>query len=133
MGRKLNKNIFDFLKDLISFGTPQAIVFNIFLIFLIFSLIPTTTIENTHSVCIFKNIILPIIYENNCPTQGLFANCECPACGMTRAMSSILHLKFKQAYNYNKFIFPLILAMIIILITNSIKSINIYKKEKRII
>ncbi|MDD3175305.1 MAG: DUF2752 domain-containing protein [Candidatus Nanoarchaeia archaeon] len=124
MGRQIKK-VFG---DLISFGTPQAIVINIFLIFLIFTLIPTSTLENKPSLCIFKNIILPFIYNNNCPTEGIFKDCECPGCGLTRAMSSLMHGNLKDALNYNKGIIPLVLTMIVFWIINLRKSIKHYKK-----
>lgn len=135
MGRQVNKKtnkpfLFNFFLNLISFSTPQAIVINISLIFLILAFVPTTNLETVGIPCIYKEVILPFIYKNNCPTQGLFANCECPACGMTRAMSSMLHGKFKEAISYNKGILILLPLMIFILIQNIFKWKNHYIKNK---
>ncbi|MBN2459767.1 DUF2752 domain-containing protein [Candidatus Woesearchaeota archaeon] len=101
--------------DLISFNTPQAIVFNLVVILLVLALLPTSTITTFPSSCIFKNFILPAVYHGDCPDSGLFAGCECPACGLTRAMSRLLHGDFAGAWDFNPLVFlvfPAMLAMI---------------------
>jgi hypothetical protein len=126
MGNKLSffKKIFTFFSDCISFNTPKVIVFNILIIFLTLILIPTNYLTKGPPICIFRTIILPLIFRGNCPTEGLFANCECPACGLTRALSSLLHGNLSAAVEYNKLIIPIFLIMCFILIFNVIKIIK---------
>ena len=87
--RKLFKNIFKVLR----------IVFYLSL-FISFIIIPTSYFES-HSICIFKNLM------------GI----DCPTCGVTRAFSSLMHLKIKDAFMYNQVftttIFPISLIVII--------------------
>ena len=63
---------------------------------LIFVLIPTNLLDSTKpNICLFRFIF----------------GAKCYGCGITRAISSVLHGNFVQAYNYNKlviFVFPLI-------------------------
>jgi hypothetical protein len=130
--KKENKNspMLNFFGDLISFGTCQAIVINIFLIFLFLAIIPTSNLEKTHVPCLFKKIIIPFLYNYDCPTTGFFENCECPACGMTRAMSNLLHGNLNTALSFNKGIIILFPLMIIIFFINLRKWIIFYKKTK---
>ncbi len=71
-----------------------------FSLFISFALIPTETISK-RSLCLYHNAT-----GNNCPT-----------CGVTRAFSSIMHLKFIDAYNFNQvftlMIFPISLIIIL--------------------
>ena len=128
MGNKLSLNItnklFRFFLDCISFNTPKAIVFNMSTIFLALIIIPTNYLVSLPSSCIFRNIILPIIFKRSCPTNGFFANCQCPACGLTRAMSSLLHGDIHAALEYNVLVIPLFFIMIYVLILNIIKIKN---------
>lgn len=128
---KLNKikNIFF---DLLSFGTPQAKVFNLSSILLILSVIPTKSLGILPIRCVFKHFLLPLIFNGNCPTSGIFAGCNCPACGLTRAMSRLLHGDLIGAWNFNKIVFIVFGIMIILIIINLIKSIKYYKKTGKI-
>ena len=59
-----------------------------------FYFIPVVTLGNKYSLCIFKH----------------FFHFECLGCGTIRALWSIIHLHFQQAYTFNKliiFTFPL--------------------------
>lgn len=118
-----------FLLEIISFGSPRAIIFNLSFIFLILLIFPIGEIEHSPFKCIFKNYLLPFIYNNNCPTTGIFANCECPACGLTRGLSLFLHGQFKQAWQINKLTYPLFISMVIILGIN-IKKLIRHPKQR---
>lgn len=127
MGDKLKKffkNSFYFFLDLLSFNTPKAIVINILIIFTILFFMPTSELHYLPIRCVFKYFLLPLIYKNNCPTSGLFAGCECPFCGLTRAMSRLLHGDLKGALDYNILVIPLYIAMITVLIINTVKWIK---------
>lgn len=45
-----------------------------------------------------KNTIFPCFFH-------FATNLDCPGCGMTRALYSLLHLKFWQAFRYNPLIY----------------------------
>lgn len=47
--------------------------------------------NNPHTFCLHKKLL----------------HFDCPACGMTRALYSVLHGQFKQAFSYNIGVFPL--------------------------
>jgi hypothetical protein len=49
-------------------------------------LIPLSSIENSHSICLFKNIF----------------DFNCLGCGITRAILSAIHFDFDKAFQYNK-------------------------------
>jgi len=55
---------------------------------ILFWLLPIEWLENSESICIYKNLF----------------GVECPGCGMTRAIHQALHCNFKIAYQYNQFI-----------------------------
>lgn len=128
---KLNK-IKSIFFDILSFGTSQAKVFNLTSILLILSITPTNYLQYSPLKCIFKHFLLPLIFNGNCPTDGIFANCNCPACGLTRAMSRLLHGDLIGAWNFNKLVFIVFFVMISIIIVNLIKSIRYYKKTGKI-
>ena len=115
------------LLDIISFGTPKAIVFNLASILLILAAVPTKYLIYSPARCIFKNFVLPLIFNGNCPTTGLFTGCQCPACGLTHAMSRLLHGDYVGALSYNKLVFLVLITMIIIIIINITKIV----KEKK--
>lgn len=53
-----------------------------------FFIIPTSRLEATPSICLVRRIF----------------GVPCPGCGMTRAISSICHARFAQAWRYNKLV-----------------------------
>jgi hypothetical protein len=58
-------------------------------------LVPTAWLDRGPSLCLIRRIF----------------GVRCPGCGMTRAFSSVIHGKFKQAFQYNKLVvvvFPLL-------------------------
>ena len=119
--------------DLVSFNTPQAKVFNLSAILIALASVPTKYLSYSPVKCVFKNVILPLVFRGNCPTSGIFAGCECPACGMTRAMSRLLHGDIVGAYNFNKGVFLVLLVMLVLIAINLVKSVREYKKNGKII
>jgi hypothetical protein len=120
---KLNKFFF----ELISFSTPLARVINLSLIILILAVVPTGLLYHNPVKCVFKTVILPVIFDN-CPTSGFFMDCNCPACGMTRGMSRLLHGDLIGAWNFNRMVFIVFLVMLIIIIKDSRVAYKFYKK-----
>jgi hypothetical protein len=63
---------------------------------LILWLIPPGWLNEQHSICLFKNL----------------TGQECLGCGMTRAVVSVLHFRFNEAFLFNKsviLVFPLLI------------------------
>ncbi|MBK7133568.1 MAG: DUF2752 domain-containing protein [Bacteroidales bacterium] len=57
--------------------------------------IPLDWIKDQHTICLYKNI----------------TGNECIGCGMTRAILSVIHFQFENAFYYNKLVvvvFPLL-------------------------
>jgi hypothetical protein len=123
-------NLKRFILDLISFNTPQAKVINLGLILLILAILPTNNLSYSLFKCVFKHFLLPLIFGGICPTSGLFANCACPACGMTRALSSLLHGQINSAWNFNPLVFILLPVMVALIIINLVAWVKYYKKNK---
>lgn len=125
MGKHLNQSFFrkikNFFWDCVSFNTPKAIVFNLSFIFFILIITPSKYLIYSPAKCVFKNVILPFIFRGNCPTRGLFANCECPACGLTRGMSELLRGNISSAIDYNFLVIPLFFVMVFVLVFNIVK------------
>lgn len=112
--------------EFLSFDSERAKVINLSSILLLLTIIPTKIIENGHSICIFKNFTFPIIFGENCSFLG---SCDCPACGMTRSFSNILHGNIKRAWSFNKLAFISLTIIITLVIINAIKLI----KGKRVL
>jgi hypothetical protein len=91
--------------EFISFNSPRAIVINLILIFLILSVMPTPSLKYLPIKPVFKEMILPLIFKGDCPTEGVFKDCDVYSTGQTRAMSRLLHGDLKGAYQFNKLIF----------------------------
>ncbi len=51
-------------------------------------LIPVDSLNDTHTICLFKNIF----------------GVNCYGCGITRAVLSALHFRFAAAFEYNKLV-----------------------------
>ena len=124
MNLKTLKNIFF---DILSFGSPGAIVFNLSLILLILAIIPFNYLIYSPVKCVFKHVIFPFIF-GSCPTSGLFSECNCPACGLTRGMNRLLHGEFSLAWEYNPLVYLVFLIIVIMIIVNGIKVYKFYKK-----
>ncbi|MDR2481708.1 MAG: DUF2752 domain-containing protein [Spirochaetaceae bacterium] len=73
--------------------------FAVIVLGLLFYCVPKSYMDGGFPLCLFR----------------LLLNKECPGCGTTRAVWSAMHLKFNQAYEYNKMIvlsFPLLAGCI---------------------
>lgn len=97
---------------LLSMGRMVVLAYS--LIFL--ATIPTELIERGPVVCIFKNLI------------GI----ECFGCGITRALSSILHGNLVAAVSYNKLVVIVFLLLCFILLKD-IVSIFLLKHKQRML
>lgn len=53
---------------------------------LAFFIIPTAWLERSPTVCVIRRV----------------TGRPCPGCGMTRAVSSVMHGHFREGYRYNK-------------------------------
>ncbi len=107
--------------EFLSFNSKRAKVINLSSILFLLAVIPTKVIENSHSICIFKNFIFPLVFGENCSFLG---SCNCPACGMTRSVSNILHGNFKRAWSFNKLAFLTLIIMTTLIVINTIKLIK---------
>lgn len=66
----------------------------------LFLLLPTSFFETGHSICLFQNLF------------GM----QCPGCGMTRAISAMLHGDILSAIRYNRsvaVVFPLLCCILV--------------------
>jgi hypothetical protein len=120
------------LLDVVSFNNPQVIFFNLFLVLLILAIIPTSVLSNSPSRCVFKTIILPIVFHGHCPTSGYFIDCNCPACGLTRGMSRLLHGDLAGAYAFNRMVFAVFGIIVVLIIQNFVLSVQYYRRNGRI-
>lgn len=118
--------------NILSFGTPQTRIFNLSSILIILAILPTKYLNYSPIKCIFKHFLLPLVFGGNCPTSGLFAYCNCPACGLTRALSNLLHGNFAGAWTLNKLTYIVLPLMVFLIIFNLIKSIKYYRKTGKI-
>lgn len=84
-------------------------------------------------ILILVAIFLRIISVNdlsNAPTLCIYKNLtgnDCWGCGTSRAVISIMHLEFKQAYHYNKgivLVFPLLSFFWLKLIIKNIQTLR---------
>jgi len=103
--------VFEFL----SLSSPMAVVVDFSAILFVLAITPTAFWDRTPDLCIWHRFILPWIFHEACPISGIFADCHCPGCGLTRAMSAMLHGNFQTAYDYNHLIF-IVSGIIIFLI-----------------
>jgi hypothetical protein len=90
--------------EVVSFGSPRAIVFNLVVVFVILFLMPTGELG-----------LLPV--------RSLFslAGVKWYSVGLTRAMSRLLHGDVAGAYEMNKLVFVLFVAMVSVLVVNVVK------------
>ncbi|MFH0961193.1 MAG: DUF2752 domain-containing protein [archaeon] len=106
------------LLEFASFSTPRAITTNLSLAISALAILPTELIAKNPAKCIFKEVILPAVFSGNCPVSGIFSGCNCPACGITRGLSRILHLDFGGALKLNPLAFPVFAIMLSLIAIN---------------
>lgn len=68
----------------------------IFLIPAVIYFVPTEWIRNQHSICLFLNI----------------TGHECYGCGMTRAVFAAIHLRFNDAFHFNR-LSPVVVPLLV--------------------
>lgn len=89
------------------------------------------TLENSPTISI--NYLLFKPFEGKCITFLEHDYCDYPSKGITRGVSSLLHLDFKQAYNYNPISFLVLLTMLGIIIWDIVMIFIIRKNNLKII
>ncbi len=105
-----------FLLDLLSFGTPQAKVVNFTVIFLVSAFVPTAKLHYLPIRSIWKEVFHFQPYST----------------GLTRAMSRLFHGDLVGAWNFNQLVFPVAFIMLLLLVTNLVKSIKYYQRTGKI-
>lgn len=116
--------------DLLSFNGPKAIVvvLSIVLFFLFF--LPTENLADLPVKSLYSSVVIPIFFNGSCPSEGILKNCGFYSIGETRGVSSILHGKFKEAYEYNPLSFVLLFVIVVILAINIMK-LTKFKPQSR--
>ncbi|MDD3295396.1 MAG: DUF2752 domain-containing protein [Geobacteraceae bacterium] len=82
----------------------------------LFALLPTSYIDSLPDICLFRQLF----------------NVECPGCGMTRAISSILHGDLGAAIRFNRsvlVVFPLLCYVAVFQIWQEMKMAPWAKKS----
>lgn len=120
--------------DIISFNTPQAIVFSLFVVILLLAVLPAPVLELSPFKCVFKSFLLPLVFSGHCPASGLFAGCKCPACGLTSGVSRLLHGDLAGALALNKLSVIVLFVMIALIVINIVKMLkgSANKNQKKI-
>ena len=115
MGSRLTrlKNIF---LDLLSFDSPQAKVFNFFMIFFIASIVPTNLLGYLPIFSVYKTFFNLTLYSS----------------GMTRAMSRLFHGDLIGALSFNKLVVFVFAVMLVLIIINLKRSFDYYKETGKI-
>lgn len=122
MGRLISRNniFFEFL----ILGSPRAVVVDFSIVFIVLAIIPTAFLGQPGGICLWHRFVLPWIFHGYCPETGFFAHCFCPGCGITHAISRLLHGDLSGAYYYNHLVFLVAVIILIIFATNIIKLIR---------
>jgi hypothetical protein len=118
----LNKK--NLIIEFLSFGSAKAVVCNLSTIIIMLTVIPTAFLERLSIKCIWKTYIIPLFFRGHCPASGFFADCRCPACGLTRGISKILHGDFDGGQDYNRLSIFVLFLMIFLIIYNFLKIKN---------
>ncbi|MFA7243792.1 MAG: DUF2752 domain-containing protein [Patescibacteria group bacterium] len=67
---------------------------------------------------------MPLFFGSHCPSSGFFVGCRCPGCGMTHALSALMHGNLHAAIDYNILVVPLSLVVLYLIISSII---HLYK------
>ena len=118
----------DIFMDILSFGKPWAITFNLATIIAILAVLPTYFLDKAPHFCLFRKYIIPLILRGHCPASGFFTDCRCPACGLTHALSRLLHGDLIGANDYNPLVWFVFPVMIILMLHNAVRHIKSMRK-----
>ena len=120
----LNDPLINLLFEFLSLSTPRAVVADFSVILLALAITPTAFWDRTPDTCVWHRFILPLIYRGQCPTSGIFKDCHIFSCGMTHAMSRLLHGDLSGAYYYNHLVYIVVTVVLVIYLYNIWKLIK---------
>ncbi|MBN1444997.1 MAG: DUF2752 domain-containing protein [Candidatus Omnitrophica bacterium] len=90
----------------------ELLLLKIFFVYILIPVLlfamPVSTIEGFPSICLYKNIF----------------GKDCPGCGMTRAVLSLLHLHFAEAFAFNRMIVIVFPLIVFLFFKNLIKNVK---------
>lgn len=95
------------------------------------AIIPINYLEQSPNLSVNSIFFKP--FEGKCVNILQHDYCDYPSKGITRGVSSILHLEFEQAYNYNPISFLVLLTMLGIIIWDIVMIFIIRKNNLKII
>ncbi|MFC1741961.1 DUF2752 domain-containing protein [Nanoarchaeota archaeon] len=115
--------------EFVSFDSPRAVVVNLSVILGGLAAVPTSVLSQGPGLCVFKHFLLPLVFNGDCPSDGFFAGCSCPACGMTRGMSRLLHGDPSGAWRFNRMVFVVLAVMVGLIVVNAVRIVRQRKKK----
>lgn len=103
-------------------GTPQSVLIVLISLLVIEAVVPTYYWDS-HVLwhCPVKAYLMPLIFSGHCPTSGFFVDCRCPGCGITHALSALMHGNFQAAIHFNFLIVPVVILILYLMIDCAIK------------
>lgn len=110
------KKIKKIILDILSFGTPQAIVINLSSIMIILAVIPVDKLNYLPIRSVYESVFHLHLYSS----------------GQTRAISSLLHGDILDAWQFNKLVYLLFAVMLMLIVINLSKSIKYYRRTGNI-
>ncbi len=124
-----NGNLTKKLISLVSLDGPKSVCIVLIFVLIFLFFFPTENLSNLPVKSVYSQFVIPTFFNNSCPESGIFKNCGFYSIGQTRGVSSILHGKFDEAWNYNPLSFLLIGVMFVLIIFNLLKIISARKKH----
>lgn len=68
-------------------------------------------------------LLFELIFHGTCIFRTI-TGIPCPGCGLTRAAKSLITLKFREAFDYNAFIYPIVIMAFIAFINRYIRRVK---------